>query len=154
MNERNGLTLVGFLFTMVAGQLIVSRVLRYMRRTNPIPSISPDPQIQGQWEELIRHPDANGNWVGNCERIVFFVVLFLGEWQAVGVWLAFKVAAKWEAWSHMAFVPDDFAKADPVLYAIARRRWAAQGYGTFVVGTVLNGILAGAGVLIAKYAEW
>jgi hypothetical protein len=141
----------GALFAIVVGQFAVYLILAGLRHQIKIPPISDDHTIQGPWDELTTHLNPAGNWIGYFERLIFFVVMIKGgdPWAAIGVWLVFKVAAKWEAWHHMGFVPDEIENVLPLKLALARRRWAAQGYATFLVGTVSNLILAFGGVVIA-----
>jgi hypothetical protein len=72
------------------------------------------------------------------------------SWEAVGIWVVFKVAAKWEARNHLAYVPDTVEGVSDLEWAAARRVWAAREYATFVVGTAANLVLAAAGVWIGK----
>jgi hypothetical protein len=137
---------VFLLVTMSLGQVGVRRLLDRIRGQIFLPPISDDPAIQTRWAWVIEHPNPSGNWIGAFERVVLFGALAAGSWEAVGVWFGFKVASKWEAWSHMGFVPEEIKDVDPLRFATARRVWAAQGYATFVVGTAANLILAWLGV--------
>jgi hypothetical protein len=143
----------GFLFTMLIGALVTPRFIRFLRKQIPVPTISEIQPTQAAWIELTTRGDVSGKWIGHLERILLFFALFLDAEEAataIGVWLAFKVAAKWEAWNHMGYVPDAPAVGvDPLRFALARRIWAAQGYGTFVMGTGLNFIIAAVGVALA-----
>lgn len=142
---------VGFAFTFTAG-LGVKPFLAWLRDRIVVPSISGNDEVSQLWRDLQRHPDA-GTWVGIFERIILFGAVLAGSWEAVGIWLAFKLAAKWEAWNHMGFVPDDPTHdhaVAPLRWASARRVWAAQGYATLVVGTATNLLLAAFGASIAK----
>lgn len=143
---------VGFLFTFVLG-FAVAPLLRWLRGAMSVPSIGKG-QLETWWQELRAHPEPSGTWVGILERIVLFWALYGPTWEAVGIWLVFKVAAKWEARNHIGFLPeqpDDNHSVPPLRWARARRIWAAQEYATFVVGTGANLLLAAAGVLIAKH---
>lgn len=151
---------VGLAFTLLFG-LSVKPLLRCMRGCFKIPRISRDPKIERLWKRLYEHPDPSGDWVGWVERIYFFFAVGFGSWEAVGVWLAFKLGSKWEAWNQMGYVPEDpngygpsvaSPSVDPVTplrWARARRIWAAMGYGTFVVGTAANLFISAVGVLIS-----
>jgi len=145
--------LTGLLVTMVGG-LCVKPLLEVLREKIKVPEISDVAETQAAWEKLISHPDASGRWVGTLERLVFFAALHLQPREAaaaIGVWLAFKVAAKWEAWNHMAHVPERIRGVPPLRLAVARRIWAAQGYATLVVGTSANFLLAACGAALAYY---
>lgn len=150
---------LGLMFTIVAG-FGVRPLLAVLRWRIPIPRISSDEVIQKLWKDLYRHPDRSGNWVGQFERVLLFFALIGPTWEVVGIWLVFKLGAKWEAWNHMGFVPDDPNRRDHegkilgeeihlLAWARARRIWAAQGYSTFVVGTAMNLFIAAIGVFIA-----
>jgi hypothetical protein len=134
--------------------------VEYLRRRLHVPSISDDLAIQAAWEKLTERRDEAGRWVGSLERLVFFSALLLGTTKAneavaaIGVWLAFKVAAKWESWNHMAYVPESVPGVDdPLRYALARRIWAAHGYATFVMGTGMNFVVAAACAALT-YLSW
>jgi hypothetical protein len=158
---------VGLAFTLLVG-LLVKPLLAGMRRSFKMKRFSKNPEIRRRWKQLTKHPDPSGDWVGWVERIYFFFAIGFGSWEALGIWLVFKVASKWEAWNQMGFVPDnpngysDETNAipsagsppqppavTPLEWARARRIWAAMGYGTFVVGTAVNLFVAVLGVLIS-----
>ena len=141
----------GFLFTFVLG-FVVAPLLGVLRKAMNVPSIATG-QLETWWQELRAHPEPSGTWVGILERFVLFWALYGPTWEAVGIWFVFKVAAKWEARNHIAFLPeypDENHSVPPLQWARARRIWAAQEYATFVVGTGANLLLAAAGVFIAK----
>ena len=144
---------LGLAFTLLAG-LGVKPFLKWLREEIPVPTISDDDDLNRLWREVQKHPEASGTWVGVFERIVLFWAVWAGSWEAVGIWLAFKLAAKWEAWNQMGFVPDNPTfepSVAPLRWAAARRVWAAQGYATFVVGTATNLLLAATGASITKF---
>jgi hypothetical protein len=143
-----------FLIMMVAGALGVKQLVIWLRKQIEVPSISNIPEIQSGWNDLISREDKGGQWIGHIERLALFAVMFFAPSDApaaVGVWLAFKVAAKWEAWHHMGHIPDEIKDVDPLRLAFARRIWAAQGYATFVVGTSVSVLLAVGGAALARY---
>jgi hypothetical protein len=147
---------IGFLLTMALGGCVKPFIEWLRKKEITVPPISDDPTAPAQraWKELIDRRDEGGKWIGRLERIIFFVALYLGRESAVpaiGLWLAFKVAAKWEAWNHMGYVPDaSDVNVDPLKYALARRIWAAQGYATFVMGTGASLIIAAIGAAVAR----
>lgn len=141
----------GLLLTMIVGWYSVRPILARLRAKLEPPTISEDSEIQDGWVAMTSHPDSGGNWIGNVERLIFFLAMYLHGWEAIAVWLAFKVASKWEAWNHMGHVPEHIDKVDPLRYAGARRIWAAQSYATFLVGTAMNAFIAGLGYLVARH---
>jgi hypothetical protein len=136
--------LSGLLLTSVAGYFAVPAFLKWVRGRLPLPSLSSDEAIEKAWKALTKHPKASGDWVGIFERIVFFWALSVSppSWEAVGIWIVFKVAAKWEARNHLGYVPDHIDDVSELEWAAARRVWAAREYATFVVGTAANLLLA------------
>jgi hypothetical protein len=146
----------GFLGTMLIGGCATPSFLAFLRRQIPVPAISDDPAVHEEWKKLIKHPDESGKWIGHLERMIFFFALFIDAKDAaaaIGVWLAFKVAAKWEAWNHMAYVPDRVKDVPPLRLASARRIWAAHGYATFVMGTGANFFFGAAGAVWGHYGR-
>lgn len=136
--------LSGLLITSVVGYFAVAPFLKWMRSKFPLPSLSTNPAMEDAWKALATHPKASGDWVGIFERIVFFWAISATPtaWEAVGIWIAFKVAAKWEARNHLAYVPQVIEGVPELEWAAARRIWAAREYATFVVGTAANLLLA------------
>jgi hypothetical protein len=146
--------LFGFTFTFFAG-FLVKPIVDRLRRAITVPEISDDPELKYWWGELRKQPDISGTVIGIVERIIFFVAFYSSDksWEAIGVWLAFKVAAKWQAWNIMGYIPDEPDRSttvQPLRWAYARRMWAAQGYATFVVGTAISIFLAAIGAFVAK----
>jgi hypothetical protein len=140
----------GFLLTTLVGYYAVAPFLEWIRGRLPLPSLPSKDSIDAAWNALTSHPKASGDWVGIAERIVLFWALAEHSWEAVGIWVVFKVAAKWEARNHLAYVPDTVEGVSDLEWAAARRVWAAREYATFVVGTAANLVLAAAGVWIGK----
>src|ERR1700681_1802806 len=104
----------GLLVTWLLG-LCVYPFLKHIRKRIKIPAISDDVGVQHRWHQLITHPTTSGQWVGWLERLIMYLALYLGPKNAaaaIGVWLAFKLAAKWEAWSNIALVPDRLEGVD------------------------------------------
>ena len=67
-----------------------------------------------------------------------------------GAWLAFKVAAKWAAWQHIAKLPDTFENEDAKKYLNARFQLSSNLLGRFLNGTLYNVFCAGVGFLFGK----
>lgn len=86
--------------------MAVKHLLAGLRGKIVVPKISDnDAELNKLWVQLQAHPNASGTWVGHFERVVLFGAVLVGSWEAVSVWLAFKLAAKWEAWNYMGYVP-------------------------------------------------
>lgn len=142
--------LAGLLIISVVGYFTVAPFLEWIRGRMPLPSLSRSVLIEAAWNALTSHPKASGDWVGIFERIILFWALYESSWEAVGIWIVFKVAAKWEARNHLAHMPETIPDVPELEWAAARRVWAAREYATFVVGTGCNLLLAAAGVWIAR----
>jgi len=131
----------------------ISRLVRSVK--SGIPLSAPSNDLAGKWEDLVTDPksDKSGAVLGDLERILFFLAFWLASWEVVAAWLAFKVAAKWEAWSTTGALPDSLPNTDPLAYLVARRRWASQRLMSFLVGTLANVLVAFVCVLIGKHLQ-
>lgn len=109
--------------------------------------------VKDKWESLITDPstDHSGELLGKLERLLFFIGFWFQAYEVVGGWLAFKVAAKWEAWSSVIAIPTEIDNVTNLDYAIARRRWGSQRLMSFLVGTLANVLVAFIGVIVGKY---
>ena len=87
------------------------------------------------------------------ERIIFFISIYANALEFAGIWIAFKTVAKWEARSNLSVIPERPQPVDSFVWARALRILAAREYSTFVVGTGLNLLVAGSGVLLARAVE-
>lgn len=96
-------------------------------------------------------PLGYGNWLGWLERYGFFIALSVDQPKAIAMWLAFKVASKWDAWSSIVKVPEKLTGADEREYLIFRRQWGEHRLMTFLIGTLINIIAAAVAYLSARY---
>lgn len=121
-----------------------------------------------QWRAMINRP-GGGRWIGRAEVTFFYAALVAGAPQAIAVWLAFKVAAKWETWKNIVHWPerlpgepeqpsgkngeddenlqpsaggDEYDAALAASYVGARNLIGGWLHGRFVLGTILNIIWA------------
>jgi len=97
-------------------------------------------------------------WIGALERAAFFLILWFFDEEHIAalfaVWFAFKVAAKWEAWSNIAQIPSALPQpVDELEYLVARRRLAAKTYSTFVAGALINILAAVFAKMVLKLCE-
>ena len=140
---------IGFLFTLVTG-FAVAPFLKKLRRHIDVPAVSADPESEAAWRKLRELPKLSGTWIGIFERLIFFSALVIGSWETIGIWIAFKAAARWKARNHVGHIPGTVNGVDPPQWDCARRVWATQEYMTFIVGTAANLLLASTGAAIAR----
>jgi len=112
------------------------------------PPAQADESQRQQWEELMQG-DEGGRVLGYLERLIFFGAFLAGAPLLVGVWLAFKVASKWEAWTNIIAVPKELQGIDTLDFLIARRRWGQHVLMTFLIGTAFNVLVAMIGAAVA-----
>ena len=131
----------------------VSCLVCHVKARAPLPP--PSSELAEKWKELTTDPtsDKSGSVLGDLERFLFFIAFWLVSWEVIAAWLAFKVAAKWEAWSTTGALPQSLPNADPLGYLIARRRWASQRLMSFLVGTLANVLAAFVCVLIGRHIQ-
>lgn len=139
---------VGLVIALVLG-LLVGPLLGKIEKLIEIPEAQTS---RGVWE-VVMERSRSGFILGAIEQAVFFVALWTDGWPLLASWLAFKVASKWQSWTHVAQLPtpppvQNVAATDQ--YAILRHKWVARRYITFVVGTGTNILLAAFGVAIGR----
>jgi hypothetical protein len=91
-----------------------------------------------------------GSDLGLLERLLFFAAVWQDSHVIAGAWLAFKVAAKWAAWQHIAKLPVTFKDEDDRKYLNARFQLSSNLLGRFLNGTLYNIFCAGVGALCGK----
>ena len=91
-----------------------------------------------------------GGDLGVLERLLFFAAVWQDAHVIAGAWLAFKVAAKWAAWQHIAKIPEAFNDEDDRKYLNARFQLSSNLLGRFLNGTLYNIFCAGVGWICAK----
>jgi hypothetical protein len=144
--------LIGLALVWLA-RFLVSPLVQSVKEGIPLPP--PSAEASETWKDLVTDPksDKSGAVLGDLERILFFIAFWLSSLEIVVAWLAFKVAAKWEAWSTTGALPDSLPGADPLPYLVARRRWSSQRLMSFLVGTLANVLVSFACVLIGKHLQ-
>ena len=69
-----------------------------------------------EWKEALKFPNElrrATKWLGRLERLFYFLVLWNENgFMAIGAWLGFKVASKWEAWKNMIKTPESNSEID------------------------------------------
>jgi hypothetical protein len=128
-------------------------------RMQPAPSgwLEPNRERWEAWESATKnqHTRPSGLLLGFLESILLFVALWSNAHLVVGAWLAFKLAAKWEAWSHIVLSNAADLPFDDKLKSLwVRHRWGVQLLRRFLIGTLWIIISAGTGVLVGKYVAF
>jgi hypothetical protein len=94
--------------------------------------------------------DGGSRQLGLLELLLFFVSFWLEQYTIAAGWLAFKVAAKWASWQHIANIPEHQVRDDVYIGLHDRLRLSNNLLGSFLNGTLYNIFCAGIGVITAK----
>jgi len=140
---------VGLIATIGLGWLMVKRLLDCASKGM---NESPPPGMScALWDELKSIGDS-GKYIGCLERILFFIVLFAQQPLLIGGILAFKVAAKWEAWKNIVQIPEQMPKGfcSEISYFSFKRQWGSKLLTRFLVGTFSNILIAFVGYGVYK----
>lgn len=111
------------------------------RATSNIRPTKPDNIQNNEWK--LGEEPSGGEYIGFYERFVFLTALLVGHPEFISVWLAFKLGAKWETWSHIV----NFSKENIDL--VIRRKFASWILARFLIGTLLNIIVAFIGMYVS-----
>jgi hypothetical protein len=147
MRLETWMPIVGLAVTLLLG-LAVKPLLQLAQQKSEL--IPPSSRLRDEWSSVTKG-DEGGGIVGHLERPLFFGCLWFHADLLIGAWLAFKVASKWNAWSNVTAVPDQIEGVDAFAYLASRRRWASNVLTTFLVGTLANILVGGAGVVVGRY---
>ena len=105
----------------------------------------------GQYKQITKKtPPRGGDMVGRFERAFFFFAVLAGAPALVGIWMAFKVASKWDAWSNIYQVPDTVKDVNTLDWFLIRRSFGALIYQRFLIGTAANFLAAVIGASIIR----
>jgi len=138
---------VGAIVIVLLG-FTVGPLLKLLQQGAPL--TAPE-SIKNKWGDLTEGDE--GGWIlGTLERAFYLGAFLLNAPEAIGAWLAFKVASKWNAWSNIIAVPQTLSGVDDLEYLIARRRWGSQLLMTFLVGTLWNILIALLGFAAGRWA--
>lgn len=148
---------LGLVVAILAGHLIVGPLLNRIdheirEKGVCTPFLWTDEQNVRKWENLVGR-GGGGSYLGFLERILFFVTVYLGNWEVAGGWLLFKLGSKWESWKIVGEPSKESlgASVDGMTLLLARRQWATLGYQSFLVGTLTNALIAFLAVAVAKW---
>ncbi|MEW6076711.1 MAG: hypothetical protein AB1724_02745 [Thermodesulfobacteriota bacterium] len=135
--------IVGLIFAIFLGFLIEP----ILRCCVPKPAKPKDLDIK-IWDSLAK-PFQGGQVIGFFERILFLIAFWLhlkSQSQAISiiaVWLAFKIASKWEVWKNIIKLPENLESTSSLLLFDARNQIGHSLFNRFLLGTLLN-LLIGA----------
>ena len=101
-------------------------------------------------EQIKLEGRVGGRLLGVLEQTLFFASLWVEAYTLIGVWLAFKVASKWQAWQTVVRVPEDFGGNDPPERLRVRHAWGSRLASRFLIGSLYNILCAFGGVAAGK----
>lgn len=128
----------------------IQALLGWVADAVPIPR--PAKVSQERWADLTTIPGRRGGRaIGHLERFLFFAFVVSGTPELIVAWLAFKVASKWEAWSNVYKIPENFPDATKYESLLARTRWGSRTFQRSIIGTAANLGAAILGLLVAYY---
>jgi hypothetical protein len=122
----------------------------WMGKATPFPKAGLG-QTQEQLDRAILVPGGNAAAavVGRLESLIFFGSLWSGSGFLVPAWLAFKVASKWETWTHVVRVGRNIFDGSPAEELRVRNQWGSRLLQRFLIGTSYNLLSAMAGAAVA-----
>jgi len=134
------------LILAVAAGLVVSRSLNAVTTTYRKPRTIDSED----WSDFVKSTDwllGGGNIaacvLGNLERLLFVGAFRWGEPTLIAVWMAVKVATKWQSWAGLFLeIETDDSSGIPQLYAQRYLRWRVSQ--RFLIGSLLNILFAAA----------
>jgi hypothetical protein len=104
------------------------------------------------WKDNIVKRDT-GSSIGLLERIVIVIAFCINQYEIVGFWFTFKLAAKWEVWKNIVRVPELMDKVSPQEWFAARSQLGGYIYTRFLMGTLANLLIGYVAVEIGKYVS-
>ncbi len=106
-----------------------------------------------RWIDELKHrPGTPEAWLGVLERILSFVAFYVSAPILIAGWFAFKVASKWQVWSHIVQVPKKLGDSEEDLSSLtARYRWSSVLLMRFLIGTLSNVMI---GIILAHMLKY
>ena len=162
--DKEMISIVSFLIGIFIAERISRRIVpEPLLKKLDIRTIEPPSNINGLdkkvWEDAISTDKSKmgGEWVGLIERITYVAIFSFfrkDSYLLIGGWLAFKIAAKWEARGNIHKFPDRFTdshNASDILAEVrARNELASMTLSRFLIGTLGNILAAFFGHFLAK----
>lgn len=121
--------------------------------TEDIKSSKKSTSLKQKWDSVINIGDEfikPNKWLGIFEITLFYSSFLFGRLEAIGAWLVFKVAVKWESWANIVKVPEKIKlgkkEIDDFEYLELRNKLATVVSQKFLIGTIGNILAAMIGV--------
>jgi hypothetical protein len=141
--------IAGLVTTCLLSRMVVGRSLEELKvhmKVETPKGVPPD-----EWSRTIEveRGDA-GSKTGKLEALFFYVLIWIMEPLAIGVWFAFKVASKWEVWQSIVKPPEYrhwLTETGGVTELRIRNQWGSRVLTAHLFGTLGNLLLAGSVVI-------
>jgi hypothetical protein len=92
-----------------------------------------------------------GGPIGFFERLLSLVAFWISqEYILIVGWLAFKVAAKWEAWKNIRQIPTSLPGINPLAWFRIRNAFGSWVLSRYLVGTLVNILIGALGMYLGK----
>jgi len=145
--------LVSWVIAILLGDFFIKNLIKYMQeKTEYIFKSSKDkyPSLKDKWIYWVTDTGLGkyNAWLGTFEVTFFYICLLFDKPEGIGIWLVFKVAAKWESWTNIVKFPEKIEKVDDFEYLELRNNLATSVLQKFLIGTILNMLFAFIGVAI------
>jgi hypothetical protein len=156
--DKNGYVVaIGLLaswgIAILLGAFFVRNSIKYLQnKAERIFNSSKDkyPTLKDKWIYWVTDTGLGkyNSWLGAFEITLFYICLLINKPEGIGAWLVFKVAAKWESWTNIVKFPEKIEGVDEFQYLELRNNLATSVLQRFLIGTILNILLAFIGVAI------
>lgn len=106
------------------------------------------PTLKDRWSYWVSEVKSSkpNVWLGLFEITLFYICLLVNKPEGIGGWLVFKVAAKWESWTNIIKFPEEIKEANDFEYLKLRNELATNVLQRFVIGTIMNILIAFVGM--------
>ena len=149
-----------FLFLILAAIVVLAQVIasrRALEQAAPLEGLRKFAAGNRYWEELVTKTKKTalfhfqgGQAIGMIETLLMFAAFCAAGDQSgyvIAGYFAFKVASKWQVWSHIYRLPEQHGR-DPDDWHIFRSRLGHLLFTRFVLGSALNVLIALLGGII------
>lgn len=131
---------IGLICAFVISNFIVKNILEMA--THNLNKVPPKGVRKKEWLKATHVSEKGGQYIGRLEQIFFYVMFFIDKPELIAGWFLFKLGSKWEVWKNIVQVPHKLNKVETVDYLRARHEWAAYIFTRFLLGTLINIVIA------------